>query len=159
MTIAETPQRPIRYFYPSTLDDLPPTEDWIQLFLDLARTAPSPYTTYKTSRRAHYDAARARAGIADYAAPAEVLMQDDKGMLSEGSLTTVYVRRGGRWITPDRTSGTNMGTTRSWALEMGLCVEGTVRMDSIRNGEHAWVSNGLKGFVYGIVSGTRCQSR
>ena len=104
-----------------------------------------------------------------------MLLHDARGLLSEGSLTSLYVHlrssggRGtdddddddgkGRWVTPRAESGANLGTTRRWALERGLCVEGDVTVEDIRaangGGGGAWVSNGLKGFMYGcIVEGT-----
>lgn len=187
LTIADTPDRPLEFFFPQSLDTLPPLQDRIELFIDpvatvigngssrssnnnndtSASTSSAAFTTFKTSNREHYDAARARAHIPSYAAPAEVLLHDAQGLLIEGSLTSVYVHvrsRGdqdgdddgngtGRWLTPRAASGANLGTTRRWALERGLCVEGDVAVEEIRGGSGcAWISNGLKGFMYGHVA-------
>lgn len=52
--------------------------------------------------RAHYDASRARAlpSHPQGAAYTEVLLWNDTRELTEGTLTTVYLFRGGRWVTP-----------------------------------------------------------
>lgn len=44
-----------------------------------------------------------------------------------------------------------MGTTRRYALEQGLCEEGIVMKDSIKVGEKVVLSNGVRGFGWGIV--------
>lgn len=76
--------------------------------------------------------------------------QDDEVM--EGSITTPYFRRGGRWVTPPAAAGGHVGTTRRYALEAGLCVEETVERESIRLGESIWLSNGARGWGWGVVS-------
>ena len=55
----------------------------------------------------------------------------------------------GTWVTPGGASGGLQGTTRRWALEQGLCVEGIVHRDSIKNGEVICFSNAVKGFFHG----------
>lgn len=69
----------------------------------------------------------------------------------EGSITTPYFLRAGKWITPAASEGGNVGTTRRWALEMGLCVEGRVDRASVSRGEVVWLSNGVKGWGWGRV--------
>lgn len=69
----------------------------------------------------------------------------------EGTLTTPYFFREGRWITPAEGCGGNRGTTRRWALDAGLCEEGVLRRESVREGEVVWLSNGVRGFGWGIV--------
>jgi 4-amino-4-deoxychorismate lyase len=71
----------------------------------------------------------------------------------EGSLTSVYFWRQGQWTTPpvDVGLGGQRGTTRRWALEKGLAVEGVVTYQSLVDGEECWISNGVRGFVFGTV--------
>lgn len=98
-----------------------------------------------------YEDARARVSIPAFTSPAEVFMYNDAGEMSEGSLTSVYFWRDGRWVTPPVGSGGQAGTTRRWALEGGLCVEEVVRRYEVREGDEAWVSNGVRGFIRGRV--------
>ncbi|KAK3062519.1 hypothetical protein LTS18_003907, partial [Coniosporium uncinatum] len=122
-------------------------------YLDSEATENSAYTSLKTTRREMYDAARARVlpkGASPYH---EVLMYDREGRMTEGSLTTVYFWRNGRWVTPpvEIGAGGQRGTTRRWALGKGLCVEEVVEKESVVGGEIVWVSNGVRGFGYGKV--------
>ncbi|EON63241.1 hypothetical protein W97_02468 [Coniosporium apollinis CBS 100218] len=89
----------------------PPT--WL-LTLDTEPTPSSAHTALKTTHRPHYDAARARAlpssssrssktgaqstttGTEMY----ETLLYNECDEMTEGSLTSVYFFRGGRWVTP-----------------------------------------------------------
>jgi 4-amino-4-deoxychorismate lyase len=89
------------------------------------------------------------------------------GAIVEGSITTPYFWRNGAWVTPPLApdnryqpdpvnagyTGGNYGTTRRWALQHRLAVEGVVLRSSVQLGEMVWLSNGATGFVYGIVGG------
>lgn len=76
---------------------------WI-LTLDTSPTPPSPHTLLKTTHRAHYDAARARSQPATPPPGPnqlhEVLLWNTVDEMTEGSFTSVYFFRGGRWVTP-----------------------------------------------------------
>jgi hypothetical protein len=99
--------------------DPPKGAPW-DLLLDPMRTKPSPYTTYKTTNRDMYTAARERVGIKDMAEKREVLIvSENGGEIMEGSLTSVFLYRDGKWTTPPVSSGGQVGTTRRWALENG----------------------------------------
>jgi 4-amino-4-deoxychorismate lyase len=83
----------------------------------------------------------------------EVLLHNPSGEITEGSTTTPYFYRGGKWVTPPvhAEHGGQRGTTRRWAIRNGLCEEGTVRVESVENGEGVWVSNGVRGFRWGKI--------
>lgn len=131
--------------------------------LDDRVTCRSEYTHYKTTKREMYDQARARAGLKPTDATKEVLVVDEAtGSIMEGSLTTPYFLRGGRWVTPpvaakfstEDGSGGQDGTTRRWALERGLAVEEEVKARDVADGEAVWLSNGVRGFVFGKIRKT-----
>lgn len=120
---------------------------------DTIRTKPSSYTTYKTTKRDMYTDARERVGIKDFSEKKEVLiLSDNDGEIMEGSLTSVYFWRDGRWETPPVNSGGQAGTTRRWALDRKLCVEAVVKVDELVDGEECWISNGARGFIHGQVN-------
>lgn len=131
--------------------------------LDDRPTRRSEYTHYKTTKREMYDQARTRASLKPTDATQEVLIVDEAtGSIMEGSLTTPYFLRGGRWITPpvaekfskDDGSGGQDGTTRRWALERGLAVEEEIKARDVADGEAVWLSNGVRGFVFGKIKKT-----
>lgn len=96
-----------------------------EVFVDDCKTPRSEYTHFKTTRRAMYDAARQRAGIKLGDTKEVLMVNEGDGSVMEGSITTPYFWRNGRWVTPpvssrfssQNGSGGNDGTTRRWALE------------------------------------------
>jgi 4-amino-4-deoxychorismate lyase len=127
------------------------TQTWI-VAADPEKITPSPFTTYKTTYRDMYAVARARAGIQSMTEPREVLLISDTcSEIMEGSLTSVFFWRGGRWVTPPVSSGGQAGTTRRWLLENGLCDEEVVSSNSLVDGEECWLSNGVRGLIWGKV--------
>ncbi|KAI0179169.1 aminotransferase [Hypoxylon sp. FL1284] len=136
-----------------------PTKDAIyELLVDGQRTAKSEFTHYKTTSREMYNEARKRAQIS-LGDKKEVLLVNDDGHVMEGSISTPYFWRGGKWVTPpvpaqfdvSQGSGGNDGTTRRWALERNLVTEQVVLASSLVNDEYCWISNGLRGFICGKV--------
>lgn len=106
----------------------------------------SARTMYKTSDRSFYDKARANTGISSYDQNSEVLLINVENDIMDGSIATPYFFRNGQWVTPDAYSGGQQGTTRRWALEKGLCIEGNIPASSMRDGELIWLSNAARGF-------------
>lgn len=87
---------------------------------DKSKTAPSPFTSYKTTNRDMYTESRKRVGIEHFGEEKEVLIVSDKDdAIMEGSLTSVFFWRNGKWTTPPPSSGGQIGTTRRWLLEKG----------------------------------------
>ncbi|KAK2045969.1 aminodeoxychorismate lyase [Colletotrichum somersetense] len=136
-----------------------PSEDSpMEVVIDKTETPQSEYTHYKTTKRAMYDAARDRESIA-ITDRKEVLLVNSDGNIMEGSLTTPFFWRNGRWVTPPVStkyspkngSGGQDGTTRRWALERSLAVEEEVTAMSVVDGEPCWISNGVRGFTFGKV--------
>jgi 4-amino-4-deoxychorismate lyase len=94
-----------------------------------------------------YATARSRAGIKSFQEHAEVVLVNPAGELMEGSVTSVYFFRDGKWVTPPVTSGGQIGTTRRWLMEQGHCIEGVIEAKSLQDGEMCWISNGLRGLI------------
>jgi 4-amino-4-deoxychorismate lyase len=78
------------------------TPQW-QLRLDTQPTPSSPVTLFKTTVRDIYNDSRARA-LPTHTEPShsrfvEVILYNECSELTEGSITSLYVYRGGRWVT------------------------------------------------------------
>jgi branched-subunit amino acid aminotransferase/4-amino-4-deoxychorismate lyase len=140
-----------------------PSHLW-RVYVDSQPTLPSGFTTHKTTARNDYTAARLRAGITSPAETSEVLVINPRGEIMEGSITTPYFRRRGpisrlsgqdsaepAWITPPLSSGGNAGTSRRYALSQGFCVEEVIPQLDLVDGEECWLSNGVRGFMLGVV--------
>lgn len=130
------------------------------VYLDRDITHRSEFTHYKTTKREMYDKARLRAGLSPTDATKEVLIVNHtSGLVMEGSLTTPYFWRGGRWVTPpvscdfsdEHGSGGQNGTTRRWALERNIAFEEQVQASDVADGEGVWLSNGVRGFIFGRI--------
>ena len=122
---------------------------------------PSLFTRHKTSNRQQYEKALgllpnegADLVIHGIKLQTEILIINDfndSWEIMEGCRFTPYFQRGKEWITPATQCGGNLGTTRRWALEKGLCKEGVVHGASVRHDEIIVLSNGARGFQTGIV--------
>ncbi|KAI1758749.1 aminotransferase [Hypoxylon sp. FL1150] len=102
-----------------------PTKDAVyEVVLDNQKTAKSEFTHYKTTSREMYNDARKRAHISP-GDKKETLLINEDGHIMEGTITSPYFWRDGKWVTPpvpaqfdaSQGSGGNDGTTRRWALE------------------------------------------
>ena len=90
-----------------------------------AGTPRSEFTHFKTTVREFYDQARQRADVSLTSKREVLIVNDADRSLMEGSTTTPYLWREGRWVTPSVSrgfsyvdgSGGQDGTTRRWALE------------------------------------------
>jgi hypothetical protein len=124
-----------------------------------------------------YNMARQRAHINLPDKKEVLLVNEDDGSIMEGSMTTPYFWRDGRWVTPPVSqryspksgSGGQDGTSRRWALERleplprhqerdeltvrcrGVAVESVVTVTSLVDGEECWLSNGVRGFFFGRI--------
>ncbi|KZW00517.1 D-aminoacid aminotransferase-like PLP-dependent enzyme [Exidia glandulosa HHB12029] len=127
-------------FNPNT-DKVPYPDALYTVTLDTEPTPVSQFTQRKTTRRQHYDAARARAGIKTRGERREVILYNEAGDITEGSVANVSFWREGRWVTPPVSAGGLPGTIRRWLLEQGRIVEGNIRREDINDGEFVLLTN------------------
>lgn len=122
--------------------------DPIILFLDKVDTPSSLFTATKTTYRSHYAAARARFGLPDTGGPADVVLWNTKGMITETSVRNLAFFRRGRWVTPHDSTGCLPGVTRRWLLEQGRVVtddQGLLTRDNVKEGELVLIFNAVEG--------------
>ena len=93
--------------------------------------------SHKTSDRAFYDDARKDSGHA------EVLFVDSNGYLTEGSITAIFVERGGVLMTPSLMRGLLPSVLRRELIESGRAVEAELRPDDLADG--FFLGNSLRG--------------
>jgi 4-amino-4-deoxychorismate lyase len=130
--------------------------------MDSQTTEFNNMTWLKTSSRDVYDAARHRMskrlpelGIDEVDQTYhEVLLRKESGEVVEGSISNVYFWRNATWVTPfvGRGCGGGLkGTARLWGLQKGICKEGKIEVGTVKLFEQVWVSNGVRGFLPGII--------
>ncbi|KAH8670985.1 putative 4-amino-4-deoxychorismate protein [Xylariales sp. PMI_506] len=142
-----------------SLNGLPSRDPEFQVLIDTKMTTHTEFTHYKTTKRFMYDAARARLHLNVKDQKEVLITNDNDGSIMEGSIMTPYFWRNERWVTPPVSNGYKKrqgsggceGTTRRWALERGLAVEEVIPAHSLKDGEECWLSNGLRGFIFGRV--------
>ncbi|HEX8554798.1 MAG TPA: aminotransferase class IV, partial [Sphingomonas sp.] len=83
---------------------------------------------HKTSARDFYDRARTEAGMD------EVVFEGPDGRLTEGSFTSLFVRRGDRLVTPRLSAGLLPGILRADLLARGEAVEGDLTQGDLADG-------------------------
>ena len=102
---------------------------------------------HKTTRRDHYDTALAEArqrwGCFD------VLFVNERGELTEGALTNLFVERDGRLLTPPVSCGLLAGTLRAALLASAdwSVAEAVLYADDLRTADRLWLGNSVRGLV------------
>jgi 4-amino-4-deoxychorismate lyase len=96
---------------------------------------------HKTTRREFYDEGRRE--VADHAD--EALFLNTRGEVCEGGITSVFVERGGKLLTPPLSAGLLAGVLRAELLETGRAVEAVLGQDDLADG--FFVGNSLRGLI------------
>jgi para-aminobenzoate synthetase / 4-amino-4-deoxychorismate lyase len=97
---------------------------------------------HKSTDRGFYDAALA---AAREAGAAEALLVRPDGLVTEGSITNVFVERGGKLVTPPAVLGLLPGILRRRLLDEGHADEGEVRLEDLADG--FLIGNALRGLM------------
>ncbi|MGQ4274387.1 aminodeoxychorismate synthase component I [Terrihabitans sp. B22-R8] len=100
---------------------------------------------HKTTRRAIYDVPRAE--MARQQCVDEVLFANERGELTEGSFTNLFVRRGGVLLTPALSCGLLPGTLRAELLETGEAREAVLTTADLAGAEAIFLGNSVRGMV------------
>lgn len=139
------------------------------VFLDKAKTRPSCFTTFKTTKREHYNAARER--LVQRAKlyseqhhtgnnKSEILLFNEHDQAMEGSITNFALCRQNaedpnviEYITPPLNSGCLCGIMRYYLLKRGLIREGNIDRRDMHPGDNVLLFNGVMGCVRGVIRG------
>jgi len=107
-----------------------------------------PLFHHKTTSRAIYDEELAR--LRDACGVDEVVFVNERGEVTEGSRTTIFLERDGRWLTPPLASGVLDGCLRREMIERGdpIIEERVLTADDLASGQ-VWFGNALRGLIRG----------
>jgi para-aminobenzoate synthetase / 4-amino-4-deoxychorismate lyase len=95
---------------------------------------------HKMSDRAFYDDARRGRPDCD-----EVVFVGTDSLLTEGSITALFVERDGKLLTPRLETGLLPSILRRELIESGKALEADLRIDDLSDG--FWVGNSLRGLI------------
>ena len=98
---------------------------------------------HKTTRRAIFDAALEHA---KERGAREALLLNERGEVTEGAFTNVFLLRGGRLFTPPQSCGLLPGTLRAALLRKGWVEEAELTPDDLRDGR-LFVGNSVRGLI------------
>ena len=117
-----------------------------------AMDANDPLLRHKTTRRAEYDRGWREA---EAKGAFDTLFFNERGELTEGGRSNVFVKLAGRWWTPPLESGVLPGIMRGVLLEdVGLrAAERVLTRVDVQNAEALLVCNALRGVVKARVQG------
>jgi para-aminobenzoate synthetase/4-amino-4-deoxychorismate lyase len=114
----------------------------LQLAASAFEAAHSEFVRYKTTRRAHYEAA----------APSDpdifdTLLWNAQGELTECTRSNIAVQLDGRWLTPPLRCGLLGGVARQRYLKEGRLEEGVLRLADLQRAQGLAVFNSLRGWM------------
>jgi para-aminobenzoate synthetase/4-amino-4-deoxychorismate lyase len=117
-----------------------------------ATNAHDPLLRHKTTRRAEYDRGWREAEAKN---AFDTLFFNERGELTEGGRSNVFVKLAGRWWTPPLASGVLPGIMRGVLLEDGdlHAAERVLTRADVQNAEALLVCNALRGAVQARVVG------
>lgn len=95
---------------------------------------------HKTTHRAVYAAAEAERVTCD-----EVVLWNERGEITEGTIFNVAVERDGVWVTPPVSCGLLGGVLRGVLLERGELVEGMISVEELRAAKRFRLFNSVRG--------------
>ncbi len=98
---------------------------------------------HKTSLRQTYDDARAEFPASEID---EVLLENQRGHLCEGTITNLFVKIGNTLITPPLNDGLLKGVLRRELLDEGKVVEGVLRRQDVEKNQF-FVGNSLRNLI------------
>ena len=105
------------------------------------------YLYHKTSLRKLYDDERTR--FVDSKGYYEVLFMNEKGEITEGSYTNIFLQKAGRLLTPPVSCGLLPGVFRRYLLQQypEFVVEKTLTGKDLEQAEALYVGNSVRGLV------------
>ncbi|MGE0667353.1 MAG: aminodeoxychorismate synthase component I [Sphingomonadales bacterium] len=118
----------------------PPTIAWAATPVHSA----DPFLAHKTTRRAVYDRALKAAGAAGHW---DLLFRNERGEVTEGARSTLFIRKDGHWITPPVSSGLLPGVFRRFFMTGTPVQVRPVTPADLVGAERVCMANALWGMV------------
>lgn len=103
---------------------------------------------HKTTNRGLYDAEYKRFSVEGHA---DVLFLNEKGQLTEGAISNVYIEKGGVLYTAPVECGLLGGVMRRVLLDEGGCVERIITEADLRAADAVYISNSVRGLRKAVL--------
>jgi para-aminobenzoate synthetase/4-amino-4-deoxychorismate lyase len=105
----------------------------------------SVWLAHKTTNRAFYDSPRIAAH--DTLGVDEVVFLNERGELTEGSITNLFIERSGKLLTPALSSGLLPGTLRAELIDTGKAQEAILTLADLAAADAIWLGNSVRGLI------------
>jgi branched-subunit amino acid aminotransferase/4-amino-4-deoxychorismate lyase len=116
---------------------------WRAAIADTRLDSGDPLLAHKTTRRAFYDEERMR--LASSCKADEAIFLNERGEICEGGITTIFVSRGTRLLTPPLSRGLLPGVLRQHLIARGEATEGDIGVEDLANG--FLLGNSVRGLI------------
>src|SRR5690606_28762830 len=100
---------------------------------------------HKTTNRAFYDEPKKRAH--DERGLDELVFLNERGELTEGSFTNLFIERNGTLVTPSLSSGLLAGTLRAELLANGTAHEAVLTLADLEAADAIYLGNSVRGLI------------
>ena len=125
----------------------PNSKTWILGLSNSILRSSDPWLLHKSSNRDLYDAERANLpdGID------ELVYLNERDEVCEGTITNIFVKIEGHWLTPPLSSGCLPGVLRRKKIEDASCTVKTVTFSDLQDAEKITVGNALRGEIEAVL--------
>jgi para-aminobenzoate synthetase / 4-amino-4-deoxychorismate lyase len=124
------------------------SSEWCFVVADVRVSSADVFLFHKTGRRGLFESELARAAR-DWGAD-EVLFLNERGELTEGSRTNIFVEIDGTLLTPPLHCGLLGGCLRQELLATGQCKEAVLCPEDLARAEAVYLGNSLRGLVRAV---------
>lgn len=131
---------------PTKLEKSVSDASWRVVWADTPMNSNNLYLYHKTTHRAFYDDARERAQKKDKTIK-EVIFINERGEVTEGSFTNVFIEQAGKLVTPPLSSGLLPGTLREHLLKNQDVTEKVLTMQDFETADQIYVGNSVRGLI------------
>ena len=124
------------------------SKNWILGLSETILNSSDPWLLHKSSNRALYDAERAKLpdGIDEF------IYLNERNEVCEGTITNIFVKKAGQWLTPPLSSGCLPGVLRRKKIEDGSCQVKIVTFSDLHDAEKIIVGNALRGEIEAVLN-------
>jgi para-aminobenzoate synthetase/4-amino-4-deoxychorismate lyase len=105
----------------------------------------NPFLYHKTTHRAFYDDERQR--LARETGCLECLFLNERDEVTEGSFTTLFIRKNGKLLTPTQSCGLLPGILRQKLIDEEGCTETILTLDDIKSADTLLIGNSVRGLL------------
>ena len=127
---------------------IPNSKNWILGLSETILNSSDPWLLHKSSNSALYDAERAKLpdGIDEF------IYLNERNEVCEGTITNIFVKKAGQWLTPPLSSGCLPGVLRRKKIEDGSCQVKIVTFSDLHDAEKIIVGNALRGEIEAVLN-------